>query len=77
MVMGLPGSGKSYFAKHLSQRIKFHYIGSDETRKEMEAMGKYRMEDKQQVYDQMKSLAAEAIEQGRNVIVDATFFSHR
>ena len=72
--MGLPGSGKSYFAKHLSGKLKCVYISSDETRKKMKAMGKYRLEDKLAVYREMRSLAKNAIEQGKQVVLDATFY---
>src|SRR5690606_4372504 len=71
--LGLPGSGKSYFARRLSKRLNFEYIGSDETRKDMEAMGKYKNEDKQQVYDRMVSLAEKAFQERNNLILDATF----
>lgn len=73
-VMGLPGSGKTFFARKLSKRLNLEYIGSDEVRKKMEAMGKYRMEDKQEVYGQMGHLMGKAIENEKDVIMDATFF---
>ena len=73
IVMGLPGSGKSYFAHRLSERLNFHYIGSDEVRQDMETMGKYKNEDKQQVYDRMGFLAKKAFQEGKNLILDATF----
>jgi len=73
IVMGLPGSGKSYFARRLSKRLNFKYIGSDETRKDMEAMGKYNKEDKQQVYDRMEFLAEKCFQENINMVLDATF----
>ncbi len=72
--MGLPGSGKSYFARHLSRHLNFRYIGSDQTRKEMSVMGQYGPKDKEKVYEQMKSLAETAIRQGKDLILDATFY---
>lgn len=75
--MGLPGSGKSYFARHLSQRLDFQYIGSDQIRKEMEALEKYNMEAKEQVYNHMKSSAANVLQQGKSVLLDATFFKEK
>lgn len=74
MVMGLPGSGKSYFAKHLSRRLGFRYIGSDQLRKEMNAMGRYLPEDKLKVYKGMESETEAHLAKGESVIVDATFF---
>ena len=72
--MGLPGSGKSYFAKHLSSRLKCVHISSDDTRQKMAAMGKYSMKDKMAVYGQMASAAKTVLEQEGKVILDATFF---
>lgn len=74
IVMGLPGSGKSYFAKKLSDKIGAGYIGSDAVRKEMKAMGKYGVEDKNRVYDQMALLTKSSLSKGETVVLDATFF---
>lgn len=74
IVMGLPGSGKSYFAKKLSDKIGASYIGSDAVRKEMKAMGKYGVEDKNRVYDQMTLLTKSSLSKGETVVLDATFF---
>lgn len=37
-------------------------------------MGQYGPEDKHKVYEQMKSLAGKAIKQGKDVVLDATFY---
>ena len=72
--MGLPGSGKTYFARHLSERLGILYLGSDQTRKEIAAMGKYSVRDKQNVYDEMRSRAEHHLASGESVILDATFY---
>lgn len=74
MVMGLPGSGKSYFARHLARHLGFQYIGSDQTRKEMAAMGQYEPHAKERVYRQMNFLAETALRQDKGVLLDATFY---
>lgn len=74
MVTGLPGSGKSYFARQLSERLEGEYISSDQTRREMDAMGKYGVQDKEKVYDQMEELATSFIVAGKTVVLDATFY---
>lgn len=74
LIMGLPGSGKSYFARHLSRNLNFQYIGSDQTRKEMAVMGQYGIKDKERVYELMKTHADKAIRQGKDVVLDATFY---
>ncbi|MFD2202492.1 AAA family ATPase [Shivajiella indica] len=74
MVMGLPGSGKSYFAKKLAHAIHAKYTGSDELRKKMGLMGHYDLKSKQQVYQAMINKAEKEILNQRNVVLDATFF---
>ena len=74
LIIGLPGSGKSYFARHLSRHLNFRYIGSDQTRKEMEVMGQYGPKDKEEVYEQMKFQAETVIREGKDLVLDATFY---
>jgi predicted kinase len=74
MVMGLPGSGKSFFARRLSDCLDAIYIGSDEVRNKMGLMGKYQMASKQLVYDAMLEKAKEGIKNHGNVVLDSTFF---
>lgn len=76
IVMGLPGSGKSYFAKNLCHRLHIQYIGSDQVRKEMEAMGKYNLEDKKRIYESMRSRAEASLKERNPVLLDATFFKN-
>lgn len=77
IVAGLPGSGKSYFASRLAQRLGARYISSDITRKSMSAMGKYAFEDKLEVYEEMGREAATALRNGETVVVDATFYHQK
>jgi len=74
MVMGLPGSGKSFFAKRLAKEIDAVYIGSDELRKELGLMGMYRLENKLTVYEEMFRRAKGIHKTGQNVVLDGTFF---
>jgi predicted kinase len=74
MVMGLPGSGKSFFAKRLSDHLGAAYIGSDGLRRKMGLMGNYRMASKKIVYDAMFENAQEAILDQGNLVLDSTFF---
>lgn len=74
IVLGLPGSGKSFFASRLAQRLSAHYINSDAIRKAMGAWGKYTFEDKRAVYLRMRDLTREGVLQGNDVVVDATFY---
>ena len=73
MVMGLPGSGKTYFAKALAKRIGSLHFNSDRIRKELSAEPSYSPEEKTLIYKTMYSQVCEYLVQGEPVIVDATF----
>ncbi len=77
LITGLPGTGKSYFARQLSDRLRGEYISSDQTRKKMDAMGKYLEEDKEKVYGHMEELAQSLIMEEKTVILDATFYKQK
>jgi predicted kinase len=73
LVAGLPGSGKSYFAKRLSEHLGAYYLSSDGIRKGGTG-AKYSSEDKLGVYEQMTRIAADVLTKGQDMIVDATFY---
>lgn len=73
-VIGLPGSGKSYFAERLAAAIHAAYISSDQVRKTLMAMGHYTTEQKERVYDEMLVQTQQAVMQNKNVVLDATFY---
>lgn len=74
VVFGLPGSGKSFFAKQLSNMLQATYISSDELRKKMFEKRSYSDKEKVAVYDEMLSKLREARGEKTNVVVDATFY---
>jgi predicted kinase len=73
-VLGLPGSGKSYFAEKLSDRVGAVYLNSDQTRNDLGARGKYTAEDKLFIYRVMAEKAGQVLDAGKHVVVDATFY---
>lgn len=73
MVMGLPGSGKTFFADALAQRMGAAHFNSDRIRKEEEAQPHYADSDRSGVYARMFTRVTGALAQGGTVIVDATF----
>lgn len=75
IVMGLPGSGKSYFAVRVAQMLNAKYISSDKLRKEMFAQPTYSSAEKLEVYNEMMRRTTEASEQGEDIVLDATFYS--
>lgn len=76
VVSGLPGTGKSYFAEKLSDLLGAVHINSDKLRNALHARGKYTLDDKLHIYRVMAKKTDEALDQGRSVIADATFYKH-
>ena len=77
IVFGLPGSGKSYFASKLAKRLEAKYVSSDVVRKQLFTVRKYTGEEKTKVYDVMNKEMKEAIQQGKDIVLDATFYKGR
>ncbi|WP_194974563.1 AAA family ATPase [Aquiflexum lacus] len=77
MVMGLPGSGKSFFAKSFAEKLGAEYFSSDLLRTKMGLRGKYLPENKNQVYMEMAKRTKELIEKNKSVVLDATFFQKK
>ena len=73
IVFGLPGSGKSYFASRLAKMINADYINSDRVRKEMFKSRTYSEQEKAAVYNAMLEKMKEAVDQRKNLVLDATF----
>ena len=76
IVMGLPGSGKSYFASRLATAIEADYINSDRVRKTMIAKRTYSLQEKRSVYNEMLAQMKLAVKQKKNIVLDATFYKH-
>jgi predicted kinase len=74
IVFGLPGSGKSFFASRLAERLGAVYLASDPLRKELFVQRTYKPEEKVMVYDFMQQQMVDAIKAGKDVVVDATFY---
>ena len=77
MIMGLPGSGKSYFAIQLAQRIDADYFSSDRIRNEIISKKTYSENEKMAVYNEMLARMLNAVKEDRNVILDATFYKEK
>jgi len=76
IVLGLPGSGKSYFASRLARRLNAEYINSDVTRRKMFDIRTYSIKERLRVYNEMLAQMQEAVKQNRDVVLDATFYKH-
>ena len=73
IVLGLPGSGKSYFASRLAEMLNAEYVNSDRLRKELFPKRTYSKSEKAQVYDALLKKMQTAIAQKNYVVLDATF----
>lgn len=77
LVCGLPGSGKSFFARHLSETIEAGYLNSDLLRKELFPEKRtYSEPEKQSVYDVMLLCAEKTLQDKKTVVLDATFYKN-
>lgn len=76
IVMGLPGSGKSYFAQRLAIAIGADYINSDRVRKTMTSAGRYSTKEKLLVYDEMLRQMQLDVQQKKDIVLDGTFYRH-
>lgn len=76
LICGLPGSGKSSISKLLSKRLSAIHINSDVVRKRLFPKPDYSEEEKRKVYLQMAAEAEKALKEGKNVILDATFYKN-
>lgn len=73
LVLGLPGSGKSYFGSRLAEMIHADYVNSDRLRKELFSKRTYSDLEKTKVYNAMLGKMEMALAKKKNVVVDATF----
>ena len=77
IVCGLPGSGKSSLSRKLKQKLPAVYLNTDIIRKHITSKPQYTEEEKRMVYSEMANRAEKNVNMGRNVVVDATFYSKK
>jgi len=77
LLSGLPGSGKTTFARLLRERLGAHHVESDAIRRELFAEPKYESAEHTRVFGLVERRAAAALEAGEPAIVDATNLTNR
>lgn len=76
LVYGLPGTGKTFFARHLAQEIGAIHLNTDIVREKLDARRQYDDTTKQQVYNELYKQVMREMKSNRDVIVDGTFHKH-
>ena len=71
LLIGLQGSGKSYWANENASRLEAEVISSDEIRNELEAKGEKEIGN-ERVFAIFNQRLEKLLKAGRNVILDAT-----
>ncbi|MBN2042654.1 MAG: AAA family ATPase [Candidatus Aenigmarchaeota archaeon] len=74
LICGLPGTGKSTIARYIRDKINAMVLRTDVIRKDTIKNPKYSEEEKNKVYEELFGMAEEALKNGKNVIIDGTFF---
>lgn len=75
--MGLPGSGKSYFATRLARAIGSQYISSGLVRKAIPGPYLYDLHSKEKIYHEMCRQMENGLRKGVAIVIDATFYRKR
>ena len=73
-ISGLPGTGKTSAAKELSQHLKAERLTTDELRSRIDKHPDYSQKHKRSVYAALMEEAEKRLDQGKDVILDGTFF---
>ncbi len=77
VVMGLPGSGKSYFASRLAEKLGAEYVNSDRLRKDLFPNRSYSEFEKSKVYEVLLEKMEAAVSGGKKQVLDATFHTNK
>ena len=72
ILCGLPGTGKSYFARELIRRAPFVWLNSDRTRKLLVDRPSYSRREHRRVFSAMHVLTKGYLRDGYSVVFDAT-----
>ena len=76
IIVGLPGTGKTTFARALSSTLNAKHLNSDMLRDASGKRGKYDTASKAAVYNELINRTEEYLKNRQQVIVDATFYKN-
>jgi hypothetical protein len=74
LVCGLPGTGKTSVAEAIAKKTDARILSTDIIRKEMLSNPAYTEDEKTLVYSMLFNMAGMMLKDGRNVVLDGTFY---
>ena len=74
VVFGLPGTGKTTFARALSEELGWLHLNTDVIRSQEGKRQQYDARTKAYIYQRMLEMTRRELEQGKGVVLDGTFF---
>ncbi len=77
LICGLPGTGKTYLSGKLSKKANIVHLSSDSIRRKTIKERTYSEEEKAKIYNLMRKEAADLTRNGKDVVLDATFYQER
>lgn len=76
LVVGLPGTGKTTFARALSTAIEARHLNSDIVRHDAGKRGHYDSASKAAIYNEMLGRTEDFLKNHQPVVIDATFYKN-
>lgn len=76
-LIGVQGAGKSTWARANAERLQAAVLASDDIRNELEAQGREAATEGDRVFATLEARLGQWVDQGRNVMVDATHARRR
>ncbi len=76
MVVGLPGTGKTTFARAFSSAIDAKHLNSDIVRHDAGKRGHYDTASKAAIYNEMLNRTEDYLKNHQEVVIDATFYKN-
>jgi len=76
IIVGAPGSGKTYLAERLFKNSNFLHVNSDNVRAQYFANPQFTPEERARVYIKIKELITNKLQSGRNVIFDGNLLTN-